>query len=79
MIVSLLVLIGMWLEHYMIITTSLSRDYPAEFPEGFQADHLGHPDLRIVPGRVPLVRPIPAGVVDVGNANFEYSILLVRR
>ncbi len=26
-IVSLLVLVGMWLERYMIITTSLSRDY----------------------------------------------------
>ena len=27
MVVSLLVLVGMWLERYMIITTSLSRDY----------------------------------------------------
>ena len=26
-VVSLLVLVGMWLERYMIITTSLSRDY----------------------------------------------------
>ena len=26
-VVSLLVLLGMWLERYMIITTSLSRDY----------------------------------------------------
>ena len=26
-IVSVLILIGMWLERYMIITTSLSRDY----------------------------------------------------
>ena len=71
-IVSLLVLVGMWLERYMIITTSLSRDYlPSSW--GFFKPTIW--DLLTYFGSVGvflvaflLVRPLSPDPVDVGDA-----------
>ena len=67
-----LVLIGMWLERYMIITTSLHRDFLPSSWGMFQPTVWDYADLfrldRAVLGAVPAVHPLAADDLDLGDA-----------
>ena len=72
-LVSLVVLIGMWLERFVIVVTSLHRDYlPSSWgmysPTVWDWTHVHRHDRLFLRPDVP-VRPLPADDLDLGDAD----------
>ena len=68
-LISTSVVVGMWLERYMILVTSLYKDFlPSSFghytPTLLGLEHL-HRDARPVHDALPAVRPLPAVDLDL--------------
>ena len=71
LLISTSVAVGMWLERYMILVTSLYRDFLVSSWGAYHADVLGLGDLcrhhRAFPGAVPADHPLVPGDLDLRN------------
>ena len=82
-VVALVVLVGMWLERYVIVVTSLHRDYlPSSWgmysPTVWDWSHVPRHDRAVLRLDVP-VHPLPADDLDLGDADVAAGVARAAR